>query len=119
MTDAGHSSIHENFSVRGRVANGAILATDNGLGSVGASHLAVNLKTGDVAPEGGVFASLNGSPAVDENGMFHFGNKRSCAGVTVKNDTGVWCNDSGHLTCLALEGLPVPGFLGTTGQPNA
>lgn len=114
----GHSLVRENFSASGRL-NTAFLTTDNGLGTTGVPPMALICKTGDVLPEGGIFKILNGAPVVDDNGMLCFGNTRSGAGITAKNDTGIWCDDAGQMTCLALEGEPVPGLVDAAGVSNA
>ncbi len=114
----GHTVVRENFSASGRL-NTAFLTTDNGLGTIGVPPMAILSKTGDAVAEGGVFKTLLGAPVVDDNGVLCFGNTRSGAGVNAKNDTGIWCEDAGRMTCLALEGQAVPGLVGATGLPNA
>lgn len=98
LTDSGKSLFTENFSASGRTHT-AHLLTDNG-----ALPLEVIALTGDSLAEGGTLKVLNGVPVVDSSDRVYFGNARVGAGITTKNDSGIWYDEAGSLNLLALEG---------------
>lgn len=98
LTDNNKSIFTENFSGSGRGHTAHLLA-DNG-----ALPLDIVALTGDGVAEGGAFNVLNGTPVMDGSDRIYFGNSRNGAGITRKNDSGVWYDDAGVMTLLALEG---------------
>lgn len=96
-------------------AGGVNEANNGGLwaGAAGSSTLVA--REGDAAPgtqAGAVFASVWGSPSLNNHGQVAFRNSLipGLGGTTRKNDEGIWSGTAGALNLLGREGMQTPGM---------
>lgn len=104
LTPGGRSSTSERFL-------GASTSTDYGyLISENAATLEILSREGDPVPDGGVFTGHTGRCVADDEERLYF--PGTLRGVAATNNSGIWYDEEGELSILALEGDDIGDLTG-------